>query len=172
MNNQRYKTLFILFYLIILVCWGLVVTFRYVYPEVLQDSPVIAEYLINEDVEKVDDVDQTSWLKTVNMIVKINLFIYDSIFGLIFLFLLILPRLKQHNYFLLTVCVVAGYFTPKFLLYYTTFTGGEGYFGSFVTVNELILWLAATPLNWAVFLYFYYLIEAFYIEPRKQETLE
>ena len=35
---------------------------------------------------------------------------------------------------------------------------------NYTTVNDIILWLTFTPLNWAVFLYGYYLIETYILK--------
>lgn len=156
----------IFLYVFIFLTWLLALVYKYINPEQVRDSVVLASLFGSEVINGLNPIESAT-LDFYDAIIKINLFIFDWGFGLVFLFLLILPRLKQKNVLLMMAFIFAGYFLPKIALFYQFYLAEKthnSFLGSYTTLNDLILWLIFTPLNWSVFLYGYYLIETYILK--------
>lgn len=151
------------FYLVIVVTWMFTGLYRYLNPEIISDSPIVAQFIESGDIKYVSDITNSASLHTIEFAIKVNLFVFDFIFGLVFLGLIVFPKLKQKHLVLMFTAIIAGYLLPKIGTAYIILNEGSEAL-SYTTFNDLLIWLVFTPLNWAVFLYGYYLLENYYIK--------
>jgi hypothetical protein len=161
-NQKQGLGPFIFFYSIIVLSWLFVIFFHFT--QFFNDtSPVVSQYLLTGELKEAAQIISSPVLTVLDWIVKLNLFALGASLGTMFLIYNILPSMKSLSWGLL---VSSFLFTniPLLLTVINFFKGSIGSQTNLISVNEFLLLVLLYPLNYAVFFYFFYIVDRFFIK--------
>lgn len=165
-RDQRYFTIFIIVYLLILASWIFFMVFHFS-QYFKDDSFVLAQYLLTGRTEtRLGLTGSTGWqLLATDVFVKANMLVVAMSVSTMFLIYNILPRMKHLNVWWLILGAIAAYL-PTLLTIISFFQSGNTPYSGYFTLNRFLTLLVLYPLNFAVFFYLYYMIDSFILKKK------
>ena len=167
-RNQRFFKTFVVFYAFILLSWLFFMIFNFT-TFFSDQSFVLAHYLLTGEQVAKSALQSSIQLTVVDWLVKINLLMVSIAISTIFLIYNILPKLKNLNAGWLILSAIAAYF-PTLLTIINFFSQGSvrgnafSIFSSNLTFFQFLTLTVLNPLNYAVFFYFYYILDNFVLK--------
>ncbi len=156
-QGRRFQWGQVLFYIIIVVCWTALQVVTIMYPQFIYDGPVLASYLVKEEMTTNWQIQADPVLTSVDFYIKALLVILNAFVGTFFLVVFVLPKMQNKNIWILTLLMGVGYVIPLAGAAWNILVNQE--FLYFVTVNKLLVTIINAPLVWSLILFGYYLYE-------------
>jgi hypothetical protein len=161
-QSSGFAILFFVFYFVLFATWITTLAFHFIgYDK--QNSFVIAEYLLSGRYISIDKLTPDWTIGLVNILVKTNLIILGGVVGTIFLIYNILPKMKHMAVWALGLSFFAAYIPAVLTIQKLLFSSTKP-FENYITSSEFALLLLLYPLNYAVFFYFYYLVDEYILK--------
>lgn len=156
-QGNRFKVGLIVCYLLIVFCWLALQLITIIYPQLMYDGPVVAAYLVKDQVVANAQIGPDPVLGTVDFYIKVLLFLLSGFIGTMFLLVYVLPKMKNKNVGILTSLMVVGYSIPLLNAFWNIFRNNDLVY--YLTLNKIVIMAINAPLTWSLILFGYYLYE-------------
>ncbi len=156
-HGKRFKLGLIFSYLVIVLCWTGLQVITVLFPEFIYEGPVVAPYLVNDQLVSNQDANAEPLLDTVDFYIKIVLFVLNGLLGTFFLIIFVLPKMQNRNIWVLTVLMIVGFSIPFMSNLWSIFVNQD--LANYVTLNRVLITFINAPLTWSLILFGYYLYE-------------